>query len=223
MKHCLALFLAFFLAFPAQAVVVSRITDFEAGTPVVADDLDAELDNILDAINGNISGENIASGAIATGDLASYSVTKVKLGPFGHQVSSSSALAETSSLDIADVTNLSANITVSHRPVWVGLQPADSAYAAGSVTYRNNGGSATGNRAYISFQRDGATRNQSGLTVRNITNPTNDVFISIPCSSFWFLDDPGGGTYAYKAVFRKATGDDGVVQVENCKLVVFEL
>jgi hypothetical protein len=207
----------------AQAVVVSRITDFEAGTPIVADDMNAELDNIIDALNGNLSGENMVDQAITTGDLAAYSVTKVKLGDFGQQISSSSGVAERSSITPGLIPNMTANLTVSHRPVWVGLQAADGTAAPGSVTYRNNGAGATGNQAFISFQRDLTTVSQSGISTRDITSSTNDTFISLPCSSFWFLDVPGNGPHNYTASYRTATGDDGIIIVENCKLVVFEL
>lgn len=224
MQRILAIVLAFALFTPpAGAIVVSRLTEFEAGTPVVASDLNAEFDNILDAINGNLSSENLVTDAVATDDLASYSVTKAKLGPFGQQVSSSSEVAERGAELVANVANMVANITVSHRPVWVGLQPADGTSSPGSVTYRNNGTGATNNKAIIGFKRDLATVNQSGFTSRNITAPTNDTYISLPCSSFWFLDDPGSGAHNYTATFRVATADDGIVIVENCKLVVFEL
>lgn len=224
MRQCIVfLALLALLAEPAGAIVVSRITEFEAGTPVIADDLNAELDNILSAINGNLSSENLVDQAVATDDLAAYSVTKAKLGPLDEEISTPSAVAERASQTLGNVANMTANITVVHRPVWVGLQPADGTSLPGSVTYRNNGLGATNNKAFVAFTRTGTVINQSGFTSRNVTAPTNDVYISLPCSSFWFLDDPGAGAHNYTAQFRVATDDDGIVIVENCKLVVFEL
>lgn len=224
MKQCVAfLALLALLAEPAGAIVVSRITEFEAGTPVIADDLNAEIDNILSAINGNLSSENLVDQAVATDNLAAYSVTKIKLGPLDEEISAPSGVAERGLQTLGNVPNLTANITVLHRPVWVGLQPAAGTSLPGSVTYRNNGSGATNNKAFVAFTRTGTIVNQTGFTSRNITTSTDDVYISLPCSAFWFLDDPGAGPHNYTAQFRVATADDGTVVVENCKLVVFEL
>lgn len=221
------------LAPPASGITVSRVTDFEAGTPAEAEEVDAELDNILAAINGNLDGANITNGSIATNDLATASVTtakindgavtRTKLEAVGQQISSSSGTFHLASNVEAAVTNLTASLTTSGRPVWVGLQSAGGVSAPGSVRYRNNGGSATDNAAHLSFRRASATINQVELTGRNITNSTNDVLLVLPCSDFWFLDTPSSGTLSYEVYARTATGDDGMITVQNCKLVVFEL
>lgn len=217
----------------AEAIVVSRITEFEAGTPVVADDLNAELDNILDAINGNINSDNIVNGAIATADLATASVTTAKINDgavtrakqeaVGQQISSSSGNFQTNGEVEAAVTNLSATIITTGRPVWVGLQSAGGLTAPGQLHYRNNGSGATGNSAIVSVRRAGATVNQAYVNSRNISSSTSDISIAVPCSSFSFLDTPASGSNSYVVYGRAATSDDGILTVENCKLVVFEL
>ncbi len=213
-----------FLLIPlfAHATTVSRLYTFEADTPAEADQINAELDNIISAINGNLDGtDNIPQNGISTGNIASASVTKAKLGPLGQQISSAPPTASSNSTVLANVPNLTANITVDHRPVWVGLQPSGA--GPGRVSYMHGGGGATSNSGIITFNRDFATMNQTAIGARNITAPTNSVFVSLPCSAFWFLDDPGGGPHNYTAAFQTATNDSGMITVENCKLAVFEL
>ena len=224
----LSLLLAISLAIPASAGTVSRIYDFQPHTKAQAEQVDAELDNLLATINGNIDSVNLNSAAVATANLATASVTHAKMGPLGHQVSGSSGNYERASAVEGLITNLTANITVVTRPVWVGLQPTEDAYSPGSISYRHGSGGATDNTAFISFRRAGldgvqATRNMSAIVGRNITNSTNNTLISLPCSAFWFLDEPGAGPFGYHAYARVASGDDGFIKVTNCKLVVFEL
>lgn len=226
MRRIAFLVLFALLSTQAGAVTVSRLYDFQPNTKAEADQVDAELDNIISAINGNLGSSNFLDGSVATADLASYSVTHIKMGPLAQQESSSSEKAQRSSVVEGAVPNLTANITVYSRPVWVGLQSSGGSSSPGSVTFRHGGGggaTATENLAYISFQRNFATRNQAGIGTRSITNTTESMYVSYPCSSFWFLDEPGAGTHNYTAYFRTATQDSGIVTVENCKLVVFEL
>lgn len=220
-RIALFLILAFVFIQTAQAVVVSRLYNFQPDTPAQSEQVDAEFDNIISAINGNINSENITDGGIATADLATASVTQVKLGPKGQQISSSSGVSQRSSVVEALVPNLVANITVVSRPVWVGLQAAGD--FPGRVAYRHNGGGATDNSAFISFQRDVATANQAAIGARSVTGSTDDIFQQLPCSAFWFVDVPTPGPHNYAAAFRVATSDSGIITVENCKLVVFEL
>lgn len=218
---------------PANAVVVSRLYNFEAGTPIEADQVDAEFDNILSAVNGNLQSDNLAANAVATANLATasvttaklqdYSVTQVKLGSKGQQISSSSGTFQSSSVVESQITNLSGSLAVYSRPVFVGLQSEGGASAPGGITIRNNGLGATDNAAIISFRRDSATVNQAMITGRSITNSSDDIYTVVPCSSFWFIDVPTSGTHSYAAYYRLATGDSGIVSVVNCKLVLFEL
>lgn len=224
MKHGLIpLILLALLAAPAQAIVVSRITEFEAGTPIIADDMNAELDNILSAINGNLSSENLVDNAVATENMGAYAVTKQKLGPLDEEISGSSEAAERVSIAAGNVPNLTANITVVHRPVWVGLQAAGGDDSPGFVSYRNNGMGATANSAYVGFQRDLVTVSKNAITTRNLSSSSNATYLSLPCSAFWFIDTPSAGPHNYTANFRTATDNNGLIKVENCKLVVFEL
>jgi len=217
----LALLLAL-LPIPARAVTVTRLYTFQSGTKIQSDQINSELNNIVSAINGNLDGaSNISNLSIATGNIASFSVTISKMGQLGQQITNSPPVASNNTVTLALVPNLSANITVDHRPVWVGLQPSGA--GPGRVSYTHGGGGATSNSAIITFQRDLATMNQSVIGARSITNSTNSEFLSLPCSAFWFMDVPAAGPHNYTAAFQAATADNGVVTVENCKLVVFEL
>ena len=226
MRSIALILLLSLLTTTAGAGTVSRLYDFEPDTPAEADKVDAEFDNIISTLNGNINSANILDGGIATADLATASVTHAKMAALGHQISSSSGNAYRNSDIEAAVSNLTANITVVSRPVWVGLQPAGGTSAPGRVLYRHSGRGATDNAAIISFKRVGsvgtaATVNQAYVGVRE-TGSTEQI-ANYPCGDFWFLDDPGAGPFNYTTFFRVATGDSGMLSVENCKLVVFEL
>lgn len=223
-----AILLALLLSLDLQAGTVSRLYNFEADTPAEADKVDEELDNIISEINGNLSSANFLDGGIATADIASYSVTKAKMGPLGHQISSSSAFVERSSQLEAAIQNMTTNLTVVSRPVFVGLMAEDGAAAPGQISYRNGAGGgfvATDNAAYITFQRDQATKNMMAINARVVSElvSSHNVTIALPCSAFWFIDTPDPGPHNYTAFFRTATNNNGIIQVENCKLVVFEL
>lgn len=78
----LALFLALALTLhitSAQAIVVSRVTTFQPHTKAEADQVNAEFDNILDAINGNLETDNFLPGSVATSSLATGAVTSDKI------------------------------------------------------------------------------------------------------------------------------------------------
>jgi hypothetical protein len=69
----------FLLSLSAQAGTVSRLYDFEPGTKAQADQVDAELDNIISTINGNIDTSNLSTGAIDTPNIANSAITTAKL------------------------------------------------------------------------------------------------------------------------------------------------
>lgn len=214
--------LALILAQAANAVVVSRITDFEAGTVIEAEDVDDEFDNILSAINGNLNGtDNIVTAGIATANLATASVTRIKMGPLEQATSNSSLTSYFSSSTEVAIDGLSASITPAARPIWVGLQSIPG--TQGRILVQHNGGGATDNASYINFLRDGATANMAAIGMRQSGAQTN--YLSVPCSSFWFMDvNAGTGTSrTYTVRARIATLDSGMVRVENCQLVLFEL
>lgn len=224
----IALF-ALLLPLTADAVVVSRLYNFEADTPAQADQVDAELDNIISAINGNLDSSNLAQNAVATGNIASAavttakiasgSVTKVKLAALGQATSNSSLSRFVNTSTEIQIENLVAAITPSGRPVWIGLQSVPN--LNGRILYQHAGLGATDNAAVVSFHRDGATRNVALFGARQTA--AGDI-ISQPCSSFWFIDVPDAGeVHSYTVFSRVATGDSGMVRFENCQLILFEM
>lgn len=50
--------------------VISRLYNFVAGTPAVADQVDAEFDQILGVLNGNVDAANLAAGGVTKAKLA---------------------------------------------------------------------------------------------------------------------------------------------------------
>lgn len=78
MRSLLLLFLLTF-SLHASAGTVSRVTDFVPGTKAEADEVDAEFDNIISAINGNLDADNLAAGAIATAQIGNSAITSQKI------------------------------------------------------------------------------------------------------------------------------------------------
>ncbi len=77
MRAILLLLLLF--SAPAMAGTVSRLYDFEPNTKAQADQVDAELNNIISTINGNLDTSNLAIGAFGTSNIKNYSITTIKL------------------------------------------------------------------------------------------------------------------------------------------------
>lgn len=229
MLRSASLFIIMALALPAHGGTISRLYDFEPDTPAEADKVDAELDGIIDEINGNLNGDNIAQNAISTGNIAtaavttakiaSGSVTYVKLSALNRATSDTSLIRFFSSTTETQVEGMSAQITTSGRPVWVGLRAVP--VLPGRILVQHNGGGATDNAAYVSFRRAGSSVNSSGIGVRE--SAAGDI-ASYPCSTFNFIDQPDGGVaHTYTLGLRVATADSGIVRIENCQLDIFEL
>lgn len=213
-------FLALLLSIPAEAGTVSRLYSFEGDTPAQADQVNSELDNIISALNGNLDSTNLAQNAVATGNIASYAVTYVKMGANNYATSDSSLTRYFNSTNETLIDTLSASITPARRPVWVGLQSVPG--LPGRVLIQHNSGGATDNAAYINFRRDNATANMVALGV----HPSSAIstYTSYPCSAFWFMDVPQYGiSHSYTVYARVATSDSGMVRIENCQMAVFEL
>lgn len=130
------------------------------------------------------------------------SITRAKLAALGQQVSSSCG-AFSIATGNADITNLSATITTSGRPVFVGL------ISDGSGNDSNVIPSSTGN-CQITFLQGSTTLAQHLIN--------SSIY---PVSSFWHIDTPVAGTYTYKA--QALAGTSGTFNVNYARLIVFEL
>jgi hypothetical protein len=225
----IALLLALVFALPARGATISRLYDFEPDTPAVADQVNAELDNIIDEINGNLDGDNIAQNAIATGNIAtaavttakiaSGSVTYVKRSTLNRATSDTSLVQFFSSTTETRAENMTASIITSGRPIQISLRSVP--YLNGRILVQHNGGGATDNAAYVNIRRNGST---AGLFAVGQRTTSAGGIVSYPCSAFSFIDQPDGGVaQVYTLYARVATADSGIVRIENCQLDLFEL
>lgn len=212
----------------SQAVTVSRVTEFEPHTKLLAEDLNDEFDNIISAINGNLGPENFAGGAVAssnivdgavvTSKLADGAVTIEKLASITPEVSSSASFS-TDSTTYVNVTNLSTTITSTGRPIWVGLIWGDAIWTPelGEIAVTSSSYSATG---YVNFHISNATRNVVIIGGSGHLDSAN-FGARYPCATAQFIDFQPAGTYTYQV--RVKADDDETIYVTNCKLQAFEL
>ncbi len=218
------------LALPAHGGTISRLYQFEPDTPAEADQVDAELENIIDEVNGNLDSSNIAQNAISTGNIAtaavttakiaSGSVTYVKLSALNRATSNSTLTQYFSSTTETQAEGVSASITTSGRPIFVSLRAVNG--LPGRILVQMNAGGATDNAAYIAIYRNGSAVNRVSMGTRQ--DGTQDHFINYPCSVMSFIDAPDGGVaQVYTLYARVATADSGIVRMENCQLDLYEI
>jgi len=146
--------------------------------------------------------------------------TGTSVGVRGVGISSSSSTFSSSSGTYVDVTNLSVTLTTSGRPVIITLIP-DTTTGGGTIAAVENSGGGTTVRADFKALRDSTDIGEA--TIQNVVagNGSNNLNLFVPGSSLLFLDAVGAGTYVYKLQGKIATGD--VFQVNNCKLIAYEL
>lgn len=213
-----AIFVALLLfCIPVYAAQVSRVSDLEPGEKIIAQDLSDEFDNIISAINGNISTDNIAVFGVATDNIASAAITKAKLAPLGQQISNASDFTTTSLTD-AFVDNLSIVLTTHGRPVVVGLIP-DSASSNGAYI---------GARDFTSFRPD------AEFTIRR--NATTDIArfrvnaeklasigeIYLPPGAIYTIDVPSASDNMYRFL-AKALNSNTTASMRSVKIFGYEL
>lgn len=212
----------------SQAVTVSRVTEFEPHTKLLAEDLNDEFDNIISAINGNLGPENFAGGAVAsssivdgavvTSKIADGAVTIEKLASVTPEVSSSASFS-TDSTTYVNVPDLSTTITSTGRPIWVGLVWGDAIWTPeqGEVAVLASSFSAKG---FLNFHISNSTRNVVIIGGAGHFDASSFA-ASYPCETAQFIDFQPAGTYTYQV--RVKAYDDETIYVTNCKLRAFEL
>lgn len=151
----------------------------------------------------------------SAGNNLGYSkVTQINMGSLGQQISSSSGSFVTTSSSYVDVTNLTATITTTGRPVMLMMQSA-GAGSNGQIGLTRGSSSATGDVIYV---RDGTEIATHRILLDAVG--ASAIQIQYPASSFQFVDVVAAGTYTYKVQARVNPGD---LNVSSVSLVVFEL
>lgn len=172
--------------------------------------------NIMSVASGGITATQLASNSVTTVKIADANVTRPKLVAVGQQVSASSGSFSTTSATTVDVTNLTVTITTTGRPVMVFLQPAIG--QPGSL-YSDAGGALTIVKTLVSTP--------TVLNVFTVSGTSAGPIVRYPLSTVFYLDTSVVGaanTYTYKVTAQRTGGtSSAVVQVIDAVLVAYEL
>jgi hypothetical protein len=177
--------------------------------------------------NGGVGTQQIAVGGIQTSNLADGSVTQSKLssrqsgtnivGAGGVAVSQDSGTQVLTSATPTYINNLTATITTTGRPVFVGLIGSASPVES-LVAVRKGGGS--GNESRFEFLE--GTNVVGSLSLGLVFLPTPTVLeLDLPPSSFHTISTPPAGTWTYR-VRCNVVGAD-FVEILAVRLLVYEL
>jgi hypothetical protein len=172
-------------------------------------------DSFVQMSTGGVLSASVAvNSGINTSNLANGAVTPVKKAALGQQISAGSSIVSTTSLSPVTINNLSVSLVSTGRPVFVGMQTV----ANGNGNIQVFGSGVTG---LISFY--GGTAGISSLMTGSVgIISTSGNSVTIPCSSFWYIDLPPAQTNLYIAKYNSAS-IGGTIQVSNCVLVAYEL
>lgn len=183
-------------------------SSYTGGTKAVGLVVNAEFQALTDWINGgNISSVNIAALGVTGPKLFS-----------NFFVSDSSSLFTNTGATAAQVTNFSASITTSGRPVHLSIQGTGTLYQIsnqGTLAGLVYSDDQVNRQSYLAFYRDGSTLSQYRVNYGGNLNYADQ------CSSFSHIDFPSAGTYTYNVKAFSAPGF--TLTVSGCRLVVREL
>lgn len=234
MRLILALLL---LSLSADAGTVSRLYDFEPNTKAQADQVDAELDNIISTINGNIDTSNLSIGAFGTSNIQNYSITTIKLVTASVTAEKMAAASVTNSnlgtanlvlssasgsyitdASIPEIGFVTATVTTSGRPISVKLVPNQD---AASSYFRVTSSASTNYFGAVYVYLDGTRKSNIAFSQEGSTRALDGYFS--PCSSV--VDEVFGslaaGTHTVTASVIVSTNNTKAY-VTNCKLQVWE-
>ena len=211
----------------ASAVTASKLATDAVTTAKILDGAvtGAKLDTTAaDASTLEVSGGSmrIKDLGVTTAKINTGAVTQAKRAALGQQVSSSSGAYTSTSTSFTAVTNLSATLTTTGRPVWVGL--VSDGGGSNSYLYASNNGAGGGGAATANFQIK-----QDSTVIANTKISTtvgaNVSGVEVPSGSIWHIYVPSAGTYTFTLEGKAVNPTFGAVTfgVYQAKLVAYEL
>ena len=231
------------LPIEAWATIATQPNVFVPYTPIKASQMNADFQALVTLLNGNVDGiYNIGAGAIATGNLATNSVTSAKIfpgavgttqlanqsvtkaneAPNGMVSSGTSAAYGTASSNDSSVF-ADTPFTSFGNPVMVMLIGFGTSGTGAVVAVAG----ATQNTGVITFWRDDATTNIEAVSTQISAQPGiggAQSAVSLPCSAFSFIDTPAAGTHTYNLrAHVTGTNTNSLLTVPACQLVIYEL
>lgn len=182
----------------------------------------------------NVSADKMADSLVETAKLADAAVTNAKRSSVNYQLSASSGTFSTTAeaftfndiSNFPEVTNLTATITTTGRPVMLMLVSDGSGNAAylGAEPKFASSTEDFGPVIDIGIERDGTEiyLNEVILFTQRDIGVSWEKSMKLPPSMFKHFDDVSAGTYVYK--IRAAAGDGSfAARVYYTKLLVMEL
>lgn len=217
------LLISLIFAHQAFAVCSSPIarTNFSANQVLTSTRLNADLNAAYTRANElpgdcitseSITTTQIDDGTIVNADIASATISNSKLAPVNYAISSSSGVFSTSSTSNVDVTNMTASITSTGRPVEIFINSGiiqvigNTAVSITTVT--------------ITLFRGVTEIAYFPLTLSRGTTGTG-FSMTLPSSVVTYLDAAPAGTHTYKATM-KVFGAGMTGSVEDSYFVVRE-
>lgn len=217
----------------ASAGTVSRLYDFEPGDVIRSSEVDAEFDNILSTLNGNINTVNILDGGVATADIGTAAVTDSKIASLpwatGNIATHAISKQKMAVVNVTEATNdtgdfsfaaTSSAVTLTHvvittlgRPVMIAFDGNGSGSGNWNLGAQDVSTIVSNDEFGVFLERNSATRDLVLIVGSGV---------GIPCSSLRWIDQPAAGEYIYTIKVRSNT-TSGSDYIRNCKLKAWEL
>jgi hypothetical protein len=198
-------------------LIVDSVSAEKLASDVAGDGLTQASDGSLD-VNVDDTTVEIAAGALRIKD-GSILQSHMSTAPAAIISSGDSGSFSTSSTNYVNVTNLSATITTTGRPVLVRLI-GPAATGANFIKVTNATGLTTGYYGSLGITRDAGDKR--GLVALSGQRSGASTWIAVPSQSYWYVDVVAAGTYTYQMV---AGVNNALVTIEltSCRLSVMEV
>lgn len=164
-----------------------------------------------------IGNAQLGTNSVSAGKIQDGVVTNPKLAALGQQISGSSGAFTTTSTSFIDVTNLSVTITVTGRPVYIGLIAATN--NSSGVTIEPSTGAQTLVFGIIRILKDGSLIASGQWNISGASSTLLSLTTSL--AGFCYIDLASAGTYTYK--IQAEAGTSSRITIGNTRLIVYEL
>ena len=178
--------------------------------PAQVDDTTVEYNtNKIRIKDLGVTESKLASNSVTTSKILNGNVTRIKLGPLGQQISSSSGNFSLSPLGSwVDVTNLTVTITTNGNPVFLSIQ-ADGSSSGSQLAVVNS---------VVDIR---ILRGASVVFLNRFGSGTGDT-VYYPVS-INYLDTPSAGTYTYKVQANMSNLAGNAASVRYATLLAYEV
>lgn len=196
----------------AQASVSTLIMAQATGTATYSASLANSIVGALSSCQATVA--NLVAQAVTRSNGTAVS-------NLGVAISASSGSYSSSATTLTDVTNLTATITTSGRPVFITCISAETTDTANSGVFDCTAAAGTATSGEFAFLR--GTTIVAVTTLYSESATAAGLRAMVPPGSFTHIDAVAAGTYTYKMQARSANATSSTVRVTNMKLGLYEL